>query len=78
MTAALRPPSTNSRAIAYLDMAEQHATIPQWLDASTPLRRLVRDYWRGEVACTSPALARLRSICEARGYSYELTVEALQ
>jgi hypothetical protein len=38
---------------------------------------IAADYWRGEVAAQSPALARLRGICEARGYSYELTIEAL-
>ena len=75
---ALRPPSTiNRRAVAYLDMAERRAVIPQWLDASTPMRRHVRDYWREEVAANSPALARLRDICAARGYSYDSTVEAL-
>lgn len=75
---ALRPPSTiNRRAVAYLDMAERRAVIPQWLDASTPLRRLVRDYWREEVRLNSPALARLRDICEQRGYDYDSTVEAL-
>lgn len=58
-------------------MAEANAKIPPWLDATTPLRRLVRDYWRGEVAANSPALARLRTICLARGYSYDATLEAL-
>jgi hypothetical protein len=65
------------RANAYLRMAEIGATIPLWMDASTPLRRLVRDYWRGEVAAQSPALTRLKAICETRGYSYALTLEAL-
>jgi hypothetical protein len=75
---ALRPPSTiNRRAVAYLDMAEARAAIPPWLDASTPLRRIVRDYWRGEVAAQSAALGRLRARCEERGWSYESTVEAL-
>jgi hypothetical protein len=69
---------TAKRANAYLRMAETNARIPQWLDASTPLRRLVRDYWRGEVAAQSAALARLAAICQARGYSYELTIEALR
>jgi hypothetical protein len=69
--------SINRRAVAYLDMAEAHAAIPPWLDATTPLRRIVRDYWRGEVQAQSVALARLRAVCAARGWSYESTVEAL-
>jgi DNA primase len=38
---------------------------------------IAADYWRGEVAAHSPALTRLAAICQARGYSYDLTVEAL-
>jgi DNA primase len=38
---------------------------------------IAADYWRGEVAAQSPALTRLAAICQARGYSYELTIEAL-
>jgi DNA primase len=38
---------------------------------------IAADYWRGEVAAQSPALTRLAAICQARGYSYDLTVEAL-
>ena len=73
-----RPLPNNPRAVAYLDMAQAGARIPDWLDASTPLRRIVRDYWRGEVAAGSPVLARLAAICAERGYSYESTVEALR
>jgi DNA primase len=39
--------------------------------------QIVADYWRGEVAAQSSALTRLAAICQARGYSYELTIEAL-
>jgi len=39
---------------------------------------IAADYWRGEVAANSPALERLRRICEQRGYSYDLTMEALR
>ena len=58
-------------------MAAKKKAIPQWLDATMPTRKIIRDYWQEEARLNSPALERLRQICEARGYSYELTVQAL-
>jgi 5S rRNA maturation endonuclease (ribonuclease M5) len=62
---------------AWISSGLHSAVIPPWLDASTPLRRIVRDYWRGEVQAQSVALGRLRAMCAARGWSYEGVVEAL-
>ena len=35
------------------------------------------EYWREEVRLNSPALSRLRAICQERGADYEKTVEGL-
>lgn len=39
---------------------------------------IVTDYWRGEVAAQSAALARLERICQEQGYDYKATMEALR
>lgn len=57
---------------------DEPASIPQWLDASTSLRRLVRDYWQTEARLQSSALERLRDICRDRGYNYMATIKELR
>jgi DNA primase len=49
-----------------------------WAAAASGLWVDVRAYWQGELAAQSEALGRLRGICQARGWDYEATVEALR
>jgi hypothetical protein len=49
-----------------------------WAAAASGLWADVRAYWQGELAAQSAALGRLQGICQAHGYDYEMTVEALR
>jgi 5S rRNA maturation endonuclease (ribonuclease M5) len=49
-----------------------------WAAAASGLWVDVRAYWQGELAAQSGALGRLQGICQARGYDYDATVEALR
>jgi DNA primase len=43
-----------------------------------PLSGIPLDYWREELRLNSPALERLKRICQAAGYDYEATIERLR
>jgi len=48
-----------------------------WAAGASGLWQDVRAYWQGELAARPDALTRLAGICQARGYDYEATMEAL-